>query len=243
MSRINLKRITGVIAVLLISAIAVYVIYTRGCAERQKPFVDIGFPASGSMVWAYETRCTIEAAEGLYAADHNADWTITAHVPLSAYVEYMSDLDFADAAAIADNVAFPEPLRLLERLEADDGGYTFTYSYSSPSREAKGQYVQPGEGVTVRFEVPEGILQFNNLLPSSAVRKDVETGGHFIFTVSQHGGALGSTYVVTRRDVELGLPNMVGDMAHISQLETDIGPIVLWADKELENGDAVRIFD
>ena len=243
MCRINLRRIAGIIAALLILGVAVSAFYTRGYAERQKPFVKIGFPVSGSMVWTYETRCTIEAAEGIFAADHNADWTITAHVPLSAFAEYMSDLDLADAAAIVDNVAFPEPLRLLERREADDGGYIFTYSYASPSREAKGQYVQPGEGVTVRFEVHEGILQFNNLLPSSAVHQDAETGGHFIFTVSQRGGALGSSYVVARRDVELELPNMVGDMAHISQLAIDIGPIVFWVEKDLEDGDMVRIFD
>jgi len=60
---------------------------------------------------------------------------------------------------------------------------------------------------------------------------------------SLRSGALGSTYVVARRDVELGLPDMVGDMAHISQLETDIGPIVLWAEKELADGDIVRIFE
>jgi|GEM_PF-4277287 len=43
--------------------------------------------------------------------------------------------------------------------------------------------------------------------------------------------------------ITLGLPNMVGDMAHISQLETDIGPIVFLAEKDLENGDAVRIYE
>jgi len=35
----------------------------------------------------------------------------------------------------------------------------------------------------------------------------------------------------------------VKDMAHISQLETDIGPIVFWAEKELADGNIVRIFE
>lgn len=245
----NSRKIGVLLAVLFIVGLSVMTIYSRSYAERQKPLVHLAFIQSGAMDWSYEVRSTIEAA-GEVHADEGIEWTIDVHIPQSAFIDYMEHPYGLSAHAILDNAVFANALEIISLINTqrlDNGDIIQTYSYvPTPEvlelREAMGRPIRSGEGATVRLE--QSGLEFNTLLPLSAVHRNPFTNEMYVFSVSRRSSAWGREYFVTRHDVELWhAPERIGDMANIIALFARDLPYVYHSSAPLYDGALVRIFD
>ena len=217
-------------------------IYSRGYVQRQKPLILITTPESASLVWSYETRSTIERAAPIYSAN-GVEWTIEVYIPLSAFQDYMSELFRVSAVANTDVAYIDETLTRIDRQVLDDGGYIYVFSYSNSAREDYGLYILPGEGVTVHLE-HIGLNSYDFMVPFSAVNHDPVYNEDFIFTVHRRTGAWGYEYYVSRRNITLGRPERIGDLANIQSSDIDTNaPIVYRSDGELYDGALVRLWD
>ena len=239
---INSKKAGVALAVVFIIGLIVATIYSRGYAERQKPLVQVAFPESGTAVWSYELRSTIEKAGEDFAEFQGAEWTITVYIPYYEFSDYCSVLLSLEAYAISDSVVYPEHISFLRRQVLENGDHIYVFEYTSPNRQAKGQSVWPGEEVTVQLSAWFGDDLYNYLVPYSALHEDVFDGALYLFTVKRRDSAWGREYYAVRQEAEFMHPERIGDLANILHIPPD-DPIVIWSDQPIYDGAVVRIYD
>lgn len=241
------KRISIIFFVVFLAGLGFFTLFSRWYIQVRKPVVQITFHETATLNWTYETRSTIEEAAPHFAV-HGVRWTIEVYIPLSAFVDYMEAVYGLYAEAVSDAFVLPVQLVYLDRQALDDGGFIYIYSYESGIRDAGTDLpIWLGEGVTVylahrSLDVTADFYEF--MVPLSAVHQDPFEGGNHIFSVHRRSGAWGWEYFVRRVDVELLLPNRIGDMANILPFGGYLtSPVVYFSESELYDGAVVRLWD
>ena len=117
------------------------------------------------------------------------------------------------------------------------------YNYTSKLREKYNLPFLPGEGVTVYLtSIDNDTHDF--LIPFSAINKDPVTDEDFIFTVHRRSSAWGWEYYVSRHTIVFSMPKRIGDLANIYPIiGDDAVPVVYWSERELYDGEVVRLWE
>lgn len=102
--------------------------------------------------------------------------------------------------------------------------------------------INPGQGDfvvgdSVRITIRQTSQRYNTLIPLSALREDAD--GKFVFVLEEQSGALGTKQIVRRIDVTVQESNLT--QAAVSGAFSDWEKLVDRGDRELKNGDRVRI--
>lgn len=102
--------------------------------------------------------------------------------------------------------------------------------------------INPGQGDlvvgdSVRVTIRQTSQRYNTVVPLSALREDAD--GKFVFILEERSGALGTQQIVRRVDVTVQESNST--QAAVSGAFSDWEKLVERGDRELKNGDRVRI--
>ncbi|MCL2217145.1 MAG: hypothetical protein FWB91_09025 [Defluviitaleaceae bacterium] len=239
------KMVAKILALVFILGLSGVTIYSRTYAQRRKPLVDIGFAQSGSFVWEYVTRSTIQPASEEFAA-FGVVWTIEVFLPHTAWIDYMSEPPALITYVVSENVGHRERTEIARVVLSENDDATIIFNYTSPFRAGRGdgvrEQVWPGENVTVFMSPREFNAVSDSLVPTSAVHRNEFTGEYHIYTVSRRNGVWGREYVASRHRVSMDRPPRLGDMVNLRFLPPD-DPIVFSSDRLLYHGAVVRIFD
>jgi len=92
-------------------------------------------------------------------------------------------------------------------------------------------------GDSVRITIRQTSQRYNTIIPLSALREDSD--GKFVFILEERSGALGTQQIVRRVDVTVQESNSTH--AAVSGAFSDWDKLVERGDRELKNGDRVRI--
>lgn len=92
-------------------------------------------------------------------------------------------------------------------------------------------------GDSVRITIRQTSQRYNTIIPLNALRED--TDGKFVFILEEQSGALGTQQIVRRVDVTVQESNST--QAAVSGAFSDWEKLVERGDRELKNGDRVRI--
>ncbi len=92
-------------------------------------------------------------------------------------------------------------------------------------------------GDSVRITIRQTSQRYNTIIPLSALRED--TDGKFVFILEEQSGALGTKQIVRRVDVSVQESNST--QAAVSGAFSEWEKLVDRGDRELKNGDRVRI--
>ncbi|MCL2426459.1 MAG: hypothetical protein FWD05_09000 [Oscillospiraceae bacterium] len=240
--KIASKKIALVLMVIFITGLAVFTIYSRSYAQRQRPLVNVTFFESATLVWSFETRSTIEHAAPMHS-EQGAEWTIEVYVPLSAFENYVSHLYTVDAEVTADGLGIPEELNLIERRIIDDGDLIYVFVYDSIRQRIEGTIpILSGEGVTVHL-AHRGLDSYDFTIPLSAIQRNPLTDEDHIFTVHRRRSAWGWEYYVRQHNAVFLPPARIGDMANLSPTFDTNAPIAFDMEGSLYDGALVRLWD
>ena len=241
MMTLSSRKIGAALALVFIIGISVATVYSRGFAERQKPFVHISFPHEGTFFWDFETRSTMRSANDDEAERGHA-WLTEIIVPFEAFGDYVNAIAAVDVELNLDLSGNFRPARIAYRSIFENGDILYIFSYQPDFRVGINTVVD-GEGVTVRIS-HRGQQVFDNLLPFSAIHQDPFTGNQYVFVVRRRDGAWGREYIVERVDIEICV--FLPRFAHLANimLPNFVGqPIVIHSEATLFCGAGVRIFD
>ena len=92
-------------------------------------------------------------------------------------------------------------------------------------------------GDSVRITIRQTSQRYHTIIPLSALREDSD--GKFVFILEERSGALGTQQIVRRVDVTVQESNSTH--AAVSGAFSDWEKLVERGDRELKNGDRVRI--
>ncbi|MEN6316289.1 MAG: HlyD family efflux transporter periplasmic adaptor subunit [Clostridiaceae bacterium] len=102
--------------------------------------------------------------------------------------------------------------------------------------------INPGQGDffvgdSVRITIRQTSQRYNTVIPLSALRED--TDGKFVFILEEQSGALGTRQIVRRVDVTVQESN--SEKAAVSGAFSEWEKLIERGDRELKNGDRVRV--
>jgi len=239
MKSLNCRKVGLVLAVAFLVGIAASTIYSRGYAERQKPLVHVVASESRSMVWAWETRGTVEAADPAFR-EAGWEWTVDITVPEEAYSFHMGELMLFQGfpvSFILDGRGWPFDGVIVQRQdEGRDVHLTIGLTVVTPPTV--------GEGARVLLEILREESSLADLVPATALHHDPFLNEHYIYFVNRRDSTWGREFVVVRQAVQFGLPSSVGGMYNIYGHGADFRyPVIVWSDQDLYDGAVVRLFD
>jgi hypothetical protein len=240
MRDINCRKIGVTLAILFLVGLTISTIYSRGYAERQKPYVHIVAPESRSFIWTWDTWGVIEPANEATVRE-GFDWSIDIIVPREAYSFYMEELAMAvswPAEIFIDGTAATWPATITHRVDMD-GDVALSVGFDMVSER-----LGDGIGAQVILESLISEAQLANLVPVSAVHHDSFRNEYYVFAVSRRDGIWGREFVVGRETVMFGYPSRVEDLMNLfGGINVGDLPIVTWSDQPLYDGAVVRLFD
>ena len=227
-------------AIVFIIVLVASTIYSRGFAERQKPLVQLTAFESRVVTWVYESHGTVELADEEF--QDRFEWMLVdVIVPREAYIYDMDDFMMVRGWPVEfklDSVGYNWSGTIVMRGETD-GDINLTIGFN---RMRVDPALGEGARVFLEFELHPSTTQF--LLPDYAIHVDPFTKELYIYLVSRQDGIWGREFVVTRQNVQLGIPGRIGFMTNIFFIGSEYAglPIVVSSDKPLYDGAVVRLF-
>lgn len=233
----NIKRIATISLAVILFGIAIIQVYSRSFAQRQLPLVHVALPSSAPLFWEYEIAGSIEPANEIGIAA-GFSWMLAVVLPYPAYREYISDINTLSADISLDRGpghVFEGALLHYEMLQNNDARLYF--GYHNPLFEV---FVQDTASIRLfhqSFEI------FHNLIPPPAISTDSLTGASYIYILQRHNSFWGREHSITRKPISFAIPYRVGHLVNIAEPNLLASPFVLFAEAEIYDGAAVRIFD
>jgi hypothetical protein len=228
------KRIAIILAVVFLVGLGSFTIYSRSYAVRRLPLVYISMPETAELAWSFDTRSVVRYATP-DEVERGFEWAVDIVVPYESYRYQMSQLMAFDIELIGDRIGFGISGTHLHRRILDNNDVAVQIGFNFHDA------VSDGDGISVYLELSHGGPVFNNLLPLSAIREDIFTGQHYVYTVDRRDGAWGREFFVERRDVQWMIPAMIGNLANV--LGYGDNPIVIAEEAPIFDGVRVRLFD
>ena len=252
------KKLGALLGVLFVVGITTSILYAQNYTMRNLPHVSVDYASSVTLSdWFIEARGTLQPASDELAA-RGVEWVIELTIPRAAFIDVFDDLRHTltaitpDATGITtqnlssplfaemsleDIAALTQPITAnLERGNAENGDEHVVFGYINHARQ-----VAAGEEVSVRFmpSTPDDFLQ--NMVPLSAVGRDMFTGGLYVYAVLSRQGAWGLEYFVQRQNLITSqiLPERVFRYIPITSPDLGATPFVTYSDMPLVSGERV----
>ena len=238
MERMNSRRIGVVLGILFLVGLTASTVYSRGFAERQKPFVSVVASESRVLSWEIELAGVAERASEEF--QDRAEWMTRVKVLREDYEQYMSEFITArnwPAEVIIDGAGWRWPAIVIQRENTEEGVY-ITIGYNTIG-------LPPSEGEGARVFLGFEMDNMPTMLPEAALHYDIFTNSYYVYVVVRRDGFWGREFVAQRENVIIGLPYRVGDLMNVFSTSGMIEgrPVVVSSDRPLYDGALVRLFD
>lgn len=258
--KINSKKLGVLLGILFAIGITTSILYAQSYAWHRLPQVSVAYASSISLDdWYIEARGILQPASDEFLA-RGVEWTIGLTIPREAFVEVFDDLRHTittitpDATGITtqnipsplfgemsleDIAALTQPTTInLERGNTENGDELVIFGYIDHARQ-----IVSGEGVYIRFmrSTPDDLLQ--NMIPLSAVGRDIFTGDFYVYTLQMRQGAWGLEYFAQRQNLVISqaLPERVFHYIPIASPDLSEIPFIIYSDRQIISGGRVRL--
>ena len=227
------KKIAKILALVFVIGLIGATIYSRGYAERNKVFVQIGTAEPTSFNISLENVGYIQYADVISQA-RGYNFVINTIVHEEAFADVGEFMMFGGFPVVVtpERNAFPQLGTIMQRHTINNDVHV-TVGFNGLAHNPP----QIGDRATITFNWQTHTM---NLIPENAVHRDMFTGDYYVYAVTRRDGMWGREFVLHREPITHGVPANIGMYVNLSNIPDH--PIVINADGLIYDESIVRIF-